>query len=212
MRTKNQFMRRVLLLLMTFVSVIYVEAQVTLPVDSIKTVVKDSIVTAPAPASFISFNKGTVVPISISSNLILSSTQPGSKFSGVLSMDIIADDGKILAQNSKVQGEVLSVKKGGRLAGASEMVLKLRFIKYKNKYHPIRTYALKLSTENAGKKTVRNVGTGAAVGAVFNGGKGAGRGAALMGGMQLLSNNGEMMVPKGFVLNFTLEEKLKLEE
>lgn len=110
MRTKNQFMRRALLFLMMFVSVIYVKAQVTLPVDSIKDVVKDSIVTA--PASFISFNKGTVVPISISSNLILSSTQPGSKFSGVLSMDIIADDGKILAQNSKVQGEVLSVKKG----------------------------------------------------------------------------------------------------
>lgn len=197
-------MRRTLLFLMMFVSVIYVKAQVTLPVDSIKDVVKDSIVSAPIPASFISFDKGTVVPISISSNLVLSSTQPGAKFAGVLSMDIIADDGKILAQNSKVQGEVLSVKKGGRLAGASEIVLKLRFIKYQNKYHPIRTYALKLSTENAGKKTVRNVGTGAAVG--------AGRGAALMGGMQLLSNNGEMMVPKGFVLNFTLEEKLKLEE
>ena len=102
-------MRRALLFLMMFVSVIYVEAQVTLPVDSIKTVVKDSIVAA--PASFISFNKGTVIPISISSNLILSSTQPGAKFAGVLSMDIIADDGKILAQNSKVQGEVLSVKK-----------------------------------------------------------------------------------------------------
>lgn len=201
-----------LLFLSFFLLSVESNGQSTETVDTIAKPKVDTLVNAPSQVTYISFNKGTVVPISISSNLVLSSTQPGAKFAGVLSMDIIADDGKILPQNSNVQGEVLSVKKGGRLAGASEMVLKLRFVKYKNKYHPIRTYALKLSTENAGKKTVRNVGTGAAVGAAFNGGKGAGRGAALMGGMQLLSNNGEMMVPKGFVLNFTLEEKLELEE
>ncbi|MDC1105579.1 hypothetical protein OAT16_02675 [Prolixibacteraceae bacterium] len=152
---------------------------------------------------------GTMIPIRISSLLVASAIQPGSKFAGVVSMDIITADGSILPQNSKAQGVILSAKKGGRLAGSAEIVLKLTHIQYKNMYYPIETFTLVLSSENAGKETVRKAGAGAAIGAVFNGGKGAGRGAAVMGGLQLLTNNGDMKVPVGYVLNFKLEKRTK---
>ncbi|QZE12824.1 hypothetical protein K4L44_09505 [Halosquirtibacter laminarini] len=184
-------------------------------ISLVETVMAQDAQSTPAPAPVVSetptlvLESGTVIPIKLTSNLIASSSKPGDKFSGVVSMDIIAKDGSVLPQNSKVQGEIVSAKKGGRLAGSAEMVLKLNFVQYEKKYHPIVSMGLKINTEGAGKETIRKAGAGAAIGAAFNGGKGAGRGAAVMGGLQLLSHNGDMRIPAGYVLNFTLGQELK---
>ncbi|QZT37338.1 hypothetical protein K5X82_00250 [Halosquirtibacter xylanolyticus] len=175
---------------------------------------QETTTTAPPASNAVStptlvLESGTVIPIKLSSMLVASGSQPGTKFAGVVSMDVIASDGSVLPQNCKVQGVIVSAKKGGRLAGSAEIVLKLTFIQYEKKYHPVTTFALALSTEKAGKETIRKAGAGAAIGAAFNGGTGAGRGAAVMGGLQLLSHNGDMKVPAGYVLNFKLDKELK---
>jgi hypothetical protein len=137
------------------------------------------------------------------------SVQPGFQFAGIIDLDVLVDNQIAIAKGTQVMGKVLSVTTAGRAVGKAEIILELTKIKQGDKYVDIKTHPLKVApSEGQGAKTARRVAVGAAAGAVFDGGKGAGRGAAAMGAASLLGRDGNITIPKGYNLPFHLAESL----
>ncbi|WP_289054706.1 hypothetical protein [Carboxylicivirga marina] len=106
-------------------------------------------------------------------------------------------------------GQVISTTTAGRIAGKADVTLVITKIQKGNEYLDISSSAITVAaSEGQGRKTARNVAVGAGVGAVYNGGKGAGRGAATMGAVSLLGGDGNITIPKGYNLQFELSQEL----
>ncbi len=146
--------------------------------------------------------KGTNISINVDRNIASKSVQPEFQFGGVVDLDVLSDNKILIPAGTKVMGKVVSVKTAGRVAGQAEIVMVLTKIQKGDEYVTIQTEALAVQGEAQGKKTVRNVGVGAATGAAFNKGKGAGRGAATMGAATILAGDGNITIPKGYNLQF----------
>ncbi|WP_430817662.1 hypothetical protein [Carboxylicivirga sp. RSCT41] len=159
----------------------------------------------------ITLPKGTNVSINVDRNIASKSVQPEFQFGGVVDLDVLVNNEILIPAGTKVMGKVVSVKTAGKVAGQAELVLVLTKIQKGDKYIPVETEALAVQGEAQGKKTVRNVGVGAATGAVFNKGKGAGRGAAVMGAATLLGSDGNITIPKGYNLQFPLASEVNFE-
>lgn len=155
--------------------------------------------------------KGTNISINVDRSLSSKSVQPEFQFGGVVDLDILGTDNILIPAGTKVMGKVISVKTAGRVAGQAEIVMVLTKVQKGDKYISVQTEALAVKGQSQGKKTVRNVGVGAATGAAFNKGQGAGRGAATMGAVTVLSGDGNITIPKGYNLQFPTSENVKLE-
>ena len=156
------------------------------------------------------FPAGTIIPVEVDKSMVASELMANAKFSGTVSMDVISDDGHIIAQGTKVQGTVIEAKGGGRAVGKASITLSLSHIKVGDKYCGVNSHILVLEGEQQAANTARRTAVGAGVGAAFGGGKGAGKGAAIGGGLSLLSAKGDIKVPAGYVLQFKVSEPLKL--
>lgn len=154
--------------------------------------------------------KGTTISINVDRNIASKSVQPEFQFGGVVDLDVLSDNKILIPAGTKVMGKVVSVKTAGRVAGQAEIVLVLTKIQKGDEYVSIETAAIAVKGEAQGKKTVRNVGVGAATGAAFNKGKGAGRGAATMGAVSILSGDGNITIPKGYNLQFPTADTISL--
>lgn len=155
--------------------------------------------------------KGTNISINVDRNIASKAVQPEFQFGGVIDLDVLSADKILIPAGTKVMGKVISVKTAGRVAGQAEIVMVLTKIQKGDKYVPIQTEALTVKGEAQGKKTARNVGVGAATGAAFNKGKGAGRGAATMGAVSVLSGDGNITIPKGYNLQFPIADCVNFE-
>lgn len=155
--------------------------------------------------------KGTVISINVDRAIASKSVQPEFQFGGVVDLDVLGGNDILIASGTKVMGKVVSVKTAGRVAGQAEVVLILTKIQRGDKYIPIETQAIAVTGEAQGKKTARNVGVGAATGAAFNKGKGAGRGAAVMGAATVLGSDGNITIHKGYNLQFPVANEVTLE-
>lgn len=164
-----------------------------------------------ATESSIVLPKGTNISINVDRNIASKSVQPEFQFGGVVDLDVLGNNEILIPAGTKVMGKVVSVKTAGRVAGQAEIVLILTKIQKGDKYIPVETEALAVQGESQGKKTVRNVGVGAATGAAFNKGKGAGRGAATMGAATILAGDGNITIPKGYNLQFPTASEVSLE-
>lgn len=137
------------------------------------------------------------------------SVQPGFQFAGTVDLDVLIDNKVAIPKGTQVMGKVISATTAGRAVGKAEIIVELTKIKKGDAYLDIRTHPLNVAaSEGQGKKTARRVAVGAAVGGVYNKGKGAGRGAAVMGAASLLGSDGNITIPKGYNLPFTLAENL----
>lgn len=153
---------------------------------------------------------GTPVSIQIDRAVNSNSVQVGSQFSGRVDMDVIVDNKIVISEGTKVMGTVVSAVKAGRVAGKAEIGFVLSKIQQGDRYVDAPSSVLTVSaSEGQGRKTARNVAVGAGVGAVYNKGKGAGRGAATMGAVSLLGGDGSITVPKGYSLQFQLQNNVE---
>lgn len=155
--------------------------------------------------------KGTNVSINVDRNIASKSVQSEFQFGGLVDLDVLGNNDILIPAGTKIMGKVVSVKTAGKVAGQAELILVLTKVQKGDKYIPIETEALAIKGESQGKKTVRNVGVGAATGAAFNKGTGAGRGAAVMGAATLLGSDGNITVPKGHNLQFVLASDVSFE-
>jgi len=151
----------------------------------------------------------TQLSIATDRQLASASVQAGTQFAGTIDLDVIVDNKVVIPQGSQVMGQVISAKTAGRAVGQAEIILELTKIKKGDEYIDLRTQPIAVkANESQGRRTARNVAVGAAAGAVFNGGKGAGRGAATMGAVSLLGGDGNITIPKGYNLSFVLSEEV----
>ncbi|WP_075604017.1 hypothetical protein [Saccharicrinis aurantiacus] len=155
--------------------------------------------------------KGTNISINVDRSIASKAVQPEFQFGGVIDLDVLSVDKILIPAGTKVMGKVISVKTAGRVAGQAEIVMVLTKIQKGDKYVAIQTEALSVKGEAQGKKTARNVGVGAATGAAFNKGTGAGRGAATMGAVSILSGDGNITIPKGYNLQFPISDSVNFE-
>ena len=152
-------------------------------------------------------NASTQLSIATARPLVSASVQTGTQFAGTIDLDVIVDNQVVIPKGTQVMGQVISAKTAGRAVGQAEILLELTKIKKGDTYIDLRTQPITVTAgESQGRKTARNVAVGAAAGAVFNGGKGAGRGAATMGAVSLLGGDGNITIPKGYNLSFVLAE------
>jgi hypothetical protein len=141
---------------------------------------------------------------------ISSSESSGKRFAGTLDANL-AVNGKVVAPaGTKVYGQINSSQSAGRAFGKSTLSISLTDISIKGKLVRIATSSSMHSGTPSGRKTVGGAGMGALIGAAFDGGSGAAKGAAIGAGASLLKRGETVSVPAGTLLDFKLASSVSL--
>ncbi len=157
---------------------------------------------------------GALVRIRINQSLDSGRTQPGTKFDGVVTNDVVADGAVAIPRGATIQGVVVDAKKSGALKGRGELSLQLTQVTLGGKTYPIVSdiwghHSGDKTTESV-NKTLLGGALGALVGAAADGGQGAAIGAGVGGALGLgssaASGNGSMIVPSEGLLTFHLAQ------
>jgi hypothetical protein len=163
---------------------------------------------AAAPPASIVAPVGTRLFVTMDSELDTRKHGTGHKFSATLDSNLVIDGQTLAAKGSRVYGQTTNAKKGGFIAGRSEIDLQLTDILINDVPNTIVTSGIKAITENKAKSTVKTTGVGAAVGGIAGGSKGAKTGAAVGLGLSALSGGNAINIPQGTLLEFTLASEL----
>jgi hypothetical protein len=157
---------------------------------------------------------GALVRIRINQSLDSGRTQPGTKFDGVVTNDVVADGAVAIPRGATIQGTVVDSKKSGALAGRGELSLALTEVMLGGRSYPIVSdvwghHSGDKTTETV-NKTVLGGAIGALIGAAADGGQGAAIGAGVGGALGLgssaASGNGQVYVPSEGMLTFHLAQ------
>src|ERR1700720_1281694 len=141
---------------------------------------------------------------------ISSSDKAGKRFAGKLDASLVVSGNVVVPAGSKVYGRVNNSQSAGRAFGQSQLSISLTEISVNGKLVPIVTKNSLHSGTPSGRKTVRGAGTGALIGAAFDGGSGAAKGAAIGAGASLLRPGQAVVVPGGTLLDFQLASPISL--
>jgi hypothetical protein len=135
---------------------------------------------------------------------ISSSESSGKRFAGTLDANLVVHGKVVAPAGTKVYGRINSSQSAGRAFGQSTLSISLTDISIKGRLVRIATSSSMHSGTPSGRKTVGAAGTGALIGAAFDGGRGAKRGAAIGAGASLLKPGEAVSVPAGTLLDFQL--------
>lgn len=174
-------------------------------------------VTAPAQATVPTpVNKAVEVPagtrLVVRTSEAINSKQhaAGHKFTARLEADLVIDGALVATRGSTLYGQVSEAKKAGRLVGKGTLQFTFTDLMIENQMKPIVTSAVKAVTSATGGKTAGTTARAAAIGGLYNGSKGAKDGAKVGLGVSLLTSGNDVNVPSGTLLEFNLEQPVKL--
>ena len=165
---------------------------------------------------------GTSIPVRSEETIDSRIASTGQTYAAEVIRDILDPAGAVvIPRGSNAQIVIRSASKGGRIRGASDLVLDLDSVSVGGQRYELDTadYVAK-GRDGVGKnrRTAFFTGGGAAVGgiigAIAGGGKGAAIGAAsgagAGAGAQILTKGGSIKVPAESVLTFRLDSALKV--
>ena len=165
---------------------------------------------------------GTRIPVRSEETIDSGIASQGQTYAAEVTTDIFDMAGDVvIPRGSNAQIVIRSASKGGRIRGASDLVLDLDTVSVDGRLYELDTadYVEK-GREGVGKnrRTAFFTGGGAAVGAIIGaiagGGKGAAIGAAsgagAGAGAQILTKGGSIKVPAESVLTFQLDAPLRV--
>ena len=132
----------------------------------------------------------------------------GHMFTATLGADLIGQGQVIARRGEDVYGRLTKAEKAGRLAGQAKLKIIVTDIMIDGKPYPIVSTTIKVAGEKSGKKTVRNLGVAAGIGALARGSKGAKRGAGVGLGVSVLTEGSQVNIPAGTLLEFRLASPL----
>jgi hypothetical protein len=167
---------------------------------------------------------GTKVPVRTEDTIDSGKAVEGQTFAAEVADDVLDADGNVvIPRGSNAQIVIRSASKGGKIRGASDLVLDLQSISVEGQEYLVSTADLQekgRSGVGANKRTAEMTGGGAALGAIIGaiagGGKGAaiGAGAGAGGGAltQVLTKGGSIKVPAEAVLTFQLDKSVRIVE
>jgi hypothetical protein len=171
------------------------------------TLVKDSSVsktTADTKAGSITIPEGTKLMVNINTPISTASNPAGTVIKAILEVDLIYDGKIISPKGSPVYGKVIECR-GGKVLGGSKLTFQFTDITVNGQLTPIVTDPI--GVEGGKGNTAKMVGAGALVGAAFGG---AGEGAAIAGGLAVLSagKKNHIQIPAGTIADVPLKAPL----
>lgn len=167
---------------------------------------------------------GTKVPVRTEDTIDSAKAAEGQTYAAEVAEDVLdADSNVVIPRGSNAQIVIRSASKGGKIRGASDLVLDLQSISVEGQQYLVSTTDLQQKGRQgigANKRTAEMTGGGAALGAIIGaiagGGKGAaiGAGAGAGGGAltQVLTKGGSIKVPSETVLTFQLDKPVRIVE
>ncbi|HKW33573.1 MAG TPA: hypothetical protein VJN92_11250 [Candidatus Acidoferrum sp.] len=165
---------------------------------------------------------GTKVPVRTEDTIDSAKSAEGQTYAAEVADDVVDADGNVvIPRGSNAQIVIRSASQGGKIRGASDLVLDLQSISVEGQEYLVSTTDVQETGRHgigANKRTAAMTGGGAALGAIIGaiagGGKGAaiGAGAGAGGGAltQILTKGGSIKVPSETVLTFQLDKPVKV--
>lgn len=165
---------------------------------------------------------GTKVAVRTEDTIDSAKAAEGQTYAAEVADDVLDANGDVvIPRGSNAQIVIRSASKGGKIRGASDLVLDLQSVSVEGQEYTVSTVDLQQKGRNgvgANKRTAEMTGGGAALGAIIGaiagGGKGAaiGAGAGAGGGAltQVLTKGGSIKVPSETVLTFQLDKPVKI--
>lgn len=154
---------------------------------------------APPPApSQVTLNAGMLIPVRLIDGLSSERNNPGDAFTGSLDQPLVANGLVIAERGARVEGQVASSDRGGRVKGvASISVLLTRIHLSDGQTISVTTDGFKREAESSKKTDATKVGAGAAIGAVIGAIAGGGKGAAIGAGVGGGAGAGDVLLTRG---------------
>jgi hypothetical protein len=165
---------------------------------------------------------GSEVSVRTNGEIDSETATEGQTFDVQITRDVKdADGGVVIPRGSEAFIVIKSASKGGRIRGASDLVLDLQSVIIDGKQYGLDTAEISQQGKSgvgANKRTAEHVGGGAALGAIIGAIAGGGKGAAIGAGAgagvgvltQVLTRGGAIKVPAESVLTFRLDKPLKV--
>lgn len=165
---------------------------------------------------------GTKVAVRTEDTIDSAKAAEGQTYAAEVADDVLDANGDVvIPRGSNAQIVIRSASKGGKIRGASDLVLDLQSVSVEGQEYMVSTVDLQQKGRSgigANKRTAEMTGGGAALGAIIGaiagGGKGAaiGAGAGAGGGAltQVLTKGGSIKVPSETVLTFQLDKPVKI--
>jgi type IV secretion system protein VirB10 len=187
-----------------------------------------------APAEKVTLPAGTRIGVVLENGLSTRNAKAGDSVYMRTSFPITQNSRIIVPVGSYIRGELLEAKRPGRIKGRGEFRLRLNTLIFPNGY-TVDLLAAPRSADSGGKETTDSEGkvtgsggkgkdvetiagttiTGAGIGAIADGAKGAGIGAGIGGAAGLaavlLTRGPEAQLPRGSSLDVVLERDLPLD-
>jgi hypothetical protein len=179
---------------------------------------------APVASSAASTSEGVLVPagtaivVRMIDGVDSDRNKVGDTFQASLEDPLTVNGTEIAPKGTTVYGKLLQVQSAGKIKGQSELRLGLTGIVINGATYNIATGDYSAQGSSRGKQTAERAGIGAAlggiIGAIAGGGKGAAIGAGVGAGagtaVQVMTHGQQVHVPSETVLNFTLQQPVRL--
>lgn len=165
------------------------------------TVVKDS--TNSQVEKPMTIPAGTRIMVKLDKPINTAKNPAGSVFTAVLETDLVVDGKVISPKGSQVYGKVIE-SRGGKVLGGQKLTFQFTDLMINNQLIPILTDPM--GVEGGKGNTAKTVGAGALIGSAFGGGKGAGTGALIAGGLAVLGSRGNhIQIPADTIADVTIK-------
>lgn len=165
---------------------------------------------------------GSMVSVRTNETIDSAKTSEGRTYTAVVTRDAKDANGDVvIPRGAEARIVIRSASKGGRIRGASDLVLDLDSVVVGGKTYSIGTTAIARTGKpgiGANKRTAEYTGGGAAVGAIIGAIAGGGKGAAIGAGAgagagaltQIITKGGSIKVPVESILTFRLDQPLRI--
>ena len=166
---------------------------------------------------------GALIPVRSEETIDAAIAAQGQTYAAEVTRNISDADGAVvIPRGSNAQIIIRSATRGGRIKGASDLILDLDSVSVEGRRYTLDTQdVVKKGRDGVGKnrRTATFTGGGAAIGAIIGaiagGGKGAAIGAAsgagAGAGTQIVTKGGAIRIPAETILTFKLETALQID-
>jgi hypothetical protein len=179
---------------------------------------------AEPPARVYEIAAGSQIAIRTNETIDSAKASEGQSFDAQVSKDVQDASGAVvIPRGSRAQLAIVSASKGGRIKGASDLVLDLKSVTIGGQRYQLDAANIQQKGKSgigANKRTATYTGGGAALGAIIGAIAGGGKGAAIGAGAgagagaltQIVTKGGSIRVPAETVLTFRLQNPLRVTE
>ena len=134
---------------------------------------------------------------------------PGDRFTATLDKELVVDGFVIAERGARVEGQVVSSDRGGRVKGVASLSVELTRLRLSDgQTIPLPTESFERQAERSQRDDAAKVGAGAALGAIIGAIAGGGKGAAIGAGAGGAAGAGTVMATRGKAATLPSETRL----